>query len=76
MDYTTLTVKKPSNLTLNAENLPVTSLYKVLQELSRSTVRARETVGSGRGCLFACACQMSRTNEVVILPRICGVVKA
>ena len=33
MDYTTLTVKKPSNRTLNEENLPVTSLYKALQEL-------------------------------------------
>jgi hypothetical protein len=33
MDYTTLTVKKPSNLTLNEENLPVTSLHKALQEL-------------------------------------------
>jgi predicted transposase YbfD/YdcC len=33
MDYTTLNVKKPSTANLNEESLPMTSLYKALQEL-------------------------------------------
>ncbi|BCL81486.1 hypothetical protein ccbrp13_39510 [Ktedonobacteria bacterium brp13] len=34
MDYTTLTVKRPSATNLNEENLPVTSLYKALHGLA------------------------------------------
>ena len=33
MDYTTLNVKKASTPNLNEETLPLTSLYKALQEL-------------------------------------------